>query len=102
MPETPERFTIGTLLNQTVGPIIASVAGTIAAPTHNIHHVSGALAIVTIPVPWPGFTGRVTFIPDAGFTWTAAGNIALAGSAVVNKALDMVYDGTKWNPSYIA
>lgn len=102
MAEQPERFNVGTVNNQTVGAPIASVAGTIATPTSNIHHVTGTLAIVTIPVPWPGFTGTIVLIPDAIFTWTAAGNIALAGTAVVNKALSMTYDGSKWIPGYIA
>jgi hypothetical protein len=43
-------------------------------------------------------------IPTGVFTWTTAGNIALAGTAVVSKALTMTYDATttKWYPSYIA
>jgi hypothetical protein len=41
-------------------------------------------------------------IPTGIFTTTTAGNIALASTAVVNKALYMIYDPTtaKWYPSY--
>ena len=47
--------------------------------------------------------GTITLIPTGAFTWTTAGNIAVAGTAVVSKALIMTYDyGTgKWYPSYV-
>jgi hypothetical protein len=85
----------------TLGGDIAS-AGTIA-PTSQIQRVSGVAAIGTITVP-PGFTnGVIWLIPTGAFTWTAAGNISVAGVAVVGKALAMVYETNsgKWNPSYI-
>lgn len=84
------------------GPVLAS-AGTIA-PTRPIHHVSGVAAIANITLPYPGFSGLIVLIPDGIFTWTAAGNIAIAGTAVVNKALYMLYDASvgKWIPSYLA
>jgi hypothetical protein len=61
-------------------------------------------AMVNITVPYPDFQGRITILPTAAFTWTAAGNIALAGTAVVGKALDFIYNPftAKWYPSYIA
>jgi hypothetical protein len=45
----------------------------------------------------------ITLIPTGAFTWTAAGNIAVLGTAVVNRALTLVYDATttKWYPSYV-
>lgn len=86
--------------NDIVGPLIASAAT--IAPTHPIHHVSGVAAIVNITPPTPTFRGKITLIPDGAFTWTAAGNIALAGQGVVNKTLEMLYDGFKWTPNYIA
>lgn len=85
-------------------PTIAS-AGTIA-PTVAITFVSGVAAIATITAPSPISTGggTITLIPTGIFTWTTAGNIALAGTAVVGKALTMTYDTTttKWYPSYTA
>lgn len=93
-------------------PTVASVAGviTIAAP---VTIVSGALAITGISAPSnlanaaagaSGYGARITFIPTGIFTWTVATNIALAGTAVVGKALDFTYDSVtnKWYPSYTA
>jgi hypothetical protein len=79
--------------------IIASA--TTIAPTGNIHHISGTTAIATITVP-AGCTPtcQITLIPDGLWTTTTAGNISLASTAVVNKALILTWDGTKWNPSY--
>jgi hypothetical protein len=97
----PFEFRGGVLILR--GAAIAS-AGTIA-PTANVHHVTGTTAINTITVP-SGFGDgqQITLIPDALWTWTTAGNIALAGSAVVGKAVIFTYDATaaKWYPSVVA
>lgn len=85
-------------------PTIASA--TTIAPTTPIAFVSGTTAVVTITAAAPISTGggTITLIPTGIFTWTTAGNIALAGTAVVSKALTMTYDATttKWYPSYVA
>lgn len=79
--------------------VIASAAT--IAPTNGVHHVSGVAAIGTITVPATCTpTCQIVFIPDGIFTTTTGTNISLASTAVVNKALIMVWDGTKWNPSY--
>ena len=84
-------------------PTIASA--TTIAPTTPIVFVSGTTAVVNITVAAPISTGggTITLIPTGVFTWTAAGNIALAGTAVVSRALTMTYDVTtnKWYPSYV-
>jgi hypothetical protein len=84
-------------------PTIASA--TTIAPTTPIAFVSGTTAVVTITAAAPISTGggTITLIPTGIFTWTTAGNIALAGTAVVSKALTMTYDvtTTKWYPSYV-
>jgi hypothetical protein len=86
-----------------------AVAGTIAsagtiAPTAKITFISGTAAIATITAPAPisSTGGQITLIPTGIFTTTTAGNIALATTAVVSKALIMTYDATttKWYPSY--
>jgi hypothetical protein len=86
----------------TVGTAIAS-AGTIA-PTTPIVHITGAAAVATITPPpaLAGNGGQITLIPDGAFTTTTAGNIALASTGVVGKALIMTYDpvAVKWYPSY--
>lgn len=87
---------------QRLGSVVASVAGVIT-PTGNVFHVSGALAItgITVPNGWqPGMS--ISVIPDGTFTWTTATNIALAGTAVVNKLIIFVWSGSKWVPSVIA
>src|SRR5260370_3210531 len=86
------------------GPDIASAAT--IAPTALFHGVSGVAAIVTITNP-PGFGARAHMLflnPTGLWTWTAAGNIAIAGSAVVNKLLVFMWDTvrSKYNPSNIA
>lgn len=86
-------------------PIATPTGGAVASattitPTGQIFHVTGTTAIATINLPFTGFTGSITIIPDGIFTTTTAGNIALASTAAVNKALIMTYDGTKWYPSY--
>lgn len=84
-------------------PTIASA--TTIAPTTPIAFVSGTTAIVTITAPSPisAGGGAVALIPTGAFTWTTAGNIAVAGTAVVNRTLTMTYDATttKWYPSYV-
>jgi hypothetical protein len=83
-------------------PTIASAAT--IAPTKQITFISGTTAIVTITAPSPISAGGgiIRLIPTGVFTWTTAGNIALAGTAVVSKTLTMTYDVTtaKWYPSY--
>ena len=84
-------------------PTVASA--TTIAPTTPIAFVSGTTAVVTITAPSPisAGGGSIILIPTGAFTWTTAGNIAVAGTAVVNKALTMTYDTTttKWYPSYV-
>ncbi len=86
-----------------VSTAVASAAGAVT-PSGPLFHITGTEAITgfTIPV---GFTGgSFTVIPDAIFTWTSAGNIALAGTAVVNRSLTFTWDSNagKFTPSYIA
>jgi hypothetical protein len=86
-----------------LGSTMASTAGTLGLFTGTIFTVSGTNAITGFTNPagvQPGFT--IYIVPSAIFTWTAAGNISLAGSAVVNKLLQFTWNGSKWIPSYIA
>jgi hypothetical protein len=93
--------------NRTAGPgvtaTVPSFAGVIL-PSGPLFHVTGAEAVTgfTLPV---GFTGgSFSIIPDGTFTWTTAGNIAVAGTAVVSKTLTFTWssqDG-KFYPNYVA
>jgi hypothetical protein len=93
---------LGLQATNATAPTIASA--TTIAPTTSIVIVSGTTAIATITAPTPiSLTGgQITIIPTGIFTTTTAGNIALASTAVVGKALIMTYNqGTaKWYPSY--
>ena len=84
-------------------PTIASA--TTIVPTKPITFISGTTAVVNITAPSPisAGGGTIILIPTGAFTWTAAGNIAVLGTAVVNRALSLTYDvtTTKWYPSYV-
>lgn len=81
----------------TVGPVIP--AATTIKVTAAYHHVSGTAAIKNITAP-PGFKGAIHLIPDGLFTTVTGGNIGLATTAVVGKIITLVFDGSKWWPSY--
>lgn len=92
----------GVMATNAAAPTIAS-AGTIA-PVTRIVFISGVVQVNTITPPSPisAGGGQITLIPTGTFTTGTSGNIALASTAVVSKALIMTYDsGTaKWYPSY--
>jgi len=92
----------GALKTLQTAPTIASA--TTVAPTTYTTFISGTTAIATITVPTNILAtgGQIVLIPTGIFTTTTAGNIALASTAVVSKALIMTYDATtaKWYPSY--
>ena len=102
-PTFTDVKTSGLLATTAAAPTIASA--TTIAPTKQITFISGTTAVVTITAPSPisAGGGTITLIPTGAFTWTAAGNIAVLGTAVVNRALTMTYDvtTTKWYPSYV-
>jgi len=81
---------------------VASAAGAIT-PSGPLFHVTGTAAVTgfTIPVGFSG--GSFTIIPDGVFTWTTAGNIGLAGTAVVSRSLTFTWDSNagKFYPSYV-
>lgn len=81
-------------------PTIAAASSII--PTTSILFVSGTTAISTITVP-PVFKngGQITVIPTGTFTTTTSGNIALASTAIVSKAIIFTYDAisNKWYPN---
>ncbi len=82
-----------------ISATVASPAGAIT-PSGPMMHVSGTNAItgITIPVGFSG--GQLIIIPDGNFTWTTAGNIALAGTAVTGRVLVFTYDSNAAKPFY--
>jgi hypothetical protein len=82
---------------------VASAAAEIT-PSGPLFHITGTSAITGFVQP-TGFTsGSITVIPDGTFTWTTANNIALAGTAVVDKIIIFTYDwnSAAWYPSVVA
>lgn len=97
------KFMPAGIFGNIIGPPIASAAT--IAPTHGIHHVTGTTAIVTITPPDPAFSGSIILIADAIWTWTNAGNIAVAGTVTAANGLVLfTYDPAtaKWYPSRVA
>lgn len=82
------------------GSDVASAAT--ITPTGNVFRVSGTTTISTINLPFTGFVGPLVLIPTALWSTNTAGNIGLATTAVVGKALILHYNATaaKWYPSY--
>jgi hypothetical protein len=80
-------------------------SATSITPVKSINFISGTAAIETIvtQAPITGANGTIILIPTGAFTWTTAGNIAIAGTAVVGRALHMTFSGSslKWYPSYV-
>lgn len=82
---------------------VLTIGSNIIVPTGSVHHV-GAGLIKTITVP-AGVVGPwvLWLVPDVAFTYDATGNLVVpsgGGTAVVNKAMALVWDGTKFTPSY--
>ena len=102
-----KAITVGTVTTSSVistsNAAVTLASATTIYPNNAIVFVSGTAAIATITVP-TAITGggQITLIPTGIFTTTTGGNIALASTAVVSKALIMTYDSgtTKWYPSY--
>lgn len=101
---------VGGLQQGVVNPTTVASTAAMPAPKAAITTVSATVAITTIDLPWPGFTGTIYYIPTAAFTTTTAGTagtpnalsfpIGLASTGVIGKVLGMTFDGAKWWPSY--
>lgn len=90
--------------NSLVDPIARTIPAGVFTPVKPITVTdTGTAAMTGIGVPYPSFAGRITIIPKGAFTWTTAGNIAVAGTAVANRALDFIYVPAlaKFFPSYV-
>lgn len=89
-------------LNQIQGPNIASA--TTIAPTHGIHIVTGTTAIVNITIPSADFSGSIILQAAAIWTWTAAGNITVAGTVTAaggTVVFTYIPSLAKWAPSRV-
>jgi hypothetical protein len=82
--------------------LVASAATLV--PSGQRFHVSGTVAIVNISAPY-GNTGQVTIIFDGVDTWTAAGNISIAGTnTTAGTSVTFTWDSStsKWVPNRVA
>jgi hypothetical protein len=89
--------------NPLAGPVTQTIVAGVNAFAYPITVTDAVVAaMVNITPPYPTFCGEITIIPGAAFTWTAAGNIAVAGTAVVGKPVKFLYLPTtgKWYSSY--
>lgn len=95
----PQRFA-------TFSAPVAGAATNVA--TGGYFHLTGTVAMVNLTAPAQFVGGAVVIVFDgsaAGLTWTAAGNIAVAGTATTAaSAVEFYFDpGTgKWHPSRLA
>tara|TARA_R110000868_G_scaffold345635_1_gene606771 strand:+ start:52 stop:741 length:690 start_codon:yes stop_codon:yes gene_type:complete len=82
---------------------VASAAGAVL-PTGPLFHMTGTEAVTgfTIPVGFSG--GSFTVVNDAAWTWTAAGNIGDAGTAVALETITFTWDSSaaKFYSSHLA
>lgn len=103
--------TLGTLRDFKARMHVTTQGGDIAsastiAPTDSVVRVTGTTTVSTITVPTncavASTACQITIIPTGAFATNTAGNIGLASTAVVGKALIMTYAHTqaKWYPSY--
>ena len=90
------------LMTRQAAPTVASAAT--IAPTAYVSFVSGVTTIQTLTPPTGIATtgGWLVLIPTGLWSTNTLGNVALASTAVVDKALILFYDPTttKWYPSY--
>ena len=97
------KFTAGYGATSVGALITLGADSAVIAPTNPVTHVAAVHSILTITVP-PALPsgGQIVLIPDAAFTTLNSGNIAIASTAVVSKALILTWDAgtSKWYPSY--
>ena len=99
-------FTSQGIQKMLIGTAIASA--TTIAPITPVVHITGTTTITTITPPTgcttssPDLGCTITLIPDGLWATATGGNIAIASTAVVSKALRLQYDPstTLWYPSY--
>lgn len=90
--------------NPMVNPVTQTIAAGLFVPDYPCTLTdAGTAAMTGITIPYAGFAGTIIILPGGAFTWTTATNIAVAGTAVANKAIHFTYNpvNNKWYPSYV-
>lgn len=90
-------------MNATLNPAPTIASAATIQPLTPIVFISGTTTIntITVPAEFVG-GGQLTLIPTGLWSTGTSGNIAIATTGVVSRALILTYDAatTKWYPSY--
>jgi hypothetical protein len=90
-------------LSATLNPAPTIASAATIQPLAPITFISGTTTIntITVPAEFVG-GGQITLIPTGLWSTGTSGNIAIATTGVVSRALILTYDAvtTKWYPSY--
>lgn len=104
----PQRYEHSNLDNvQSHSGLIAGKGGDLASgatitPTHTMHNVTGIGVVQTITAPAGLKAGTMlVLVPKGIFTANALENVAVGVTAVVDRALILVWNGTVWVPTYL-
>jgi hypothetical protein len=83
-------------------PVASATTITASGPRF---HVTGTTPTATINLPTGFVEGQIDIVADGVWTWTAAGNIAVAGTVTTaGSSVRFLYDAgtTKWYPARLA
>lgn len=92
----------GVQATSAAAPTLSITSNTIA-PSVGVSFVgAGLIKTITAPSPISTGGGSITIIPTAAFTTDVTGNIAIASTATIGRAMTFTYDvtTTRWYPSY--
>lgn len=96
---TPGTWTVIGGASSSAGTSAVASATTVTI-TSRVTHISGTATINTITYTGTVPGAEIAFIPDGAFVTGTSGNIGHASTGVVNVVMLLVFDGTKWYPSY--
>ena len=101
---TGTSLAVSTVIGTTAAASTLGITANVLPTPKAINFVAaGLIKTITVPTLFSTGGGEITLIPTAAFTWDATGNIAVAGTAVISRALTMTYDSftAKFYPSYV-
>ena len=101
---TGTTVAVSNVIGTTAAALTLGITANVLPTPKAINFVAaGLIKTITVPTLFSTGGGEITLIPTAAFTWDATGNIAVAGTAVISRALTMTYDSftAKFYPSYV-
>lgn len=102
-----QTYNIENRSNMPTGALLAGKgsslsSGTTITPTNFLHEVTGVTTVQTITAPAGIQAGQMLIlVPKGIFLIGTSGNVQIGIAGVVDKALILVYDGSKWIPTYL-